>query len=312
MSPVHSIQPMSRLLGPNEVFVADSVMTAEEQSVFVRWADRKREGGRLLVNPVDSRLYMTPFRAAGGELTRLRRRGDSAIREEALDPLPDEFWEIRTRVVDLLGIHDLEDDPYKGSFLTLIAPGGKVPEHRDVRLRIDGEEFLVLRCNVLFNRPRQGGLPSISSREFDVCAGGMWAFYPTELAHSAAEVRGSECRGSLSFGFLVRPTDLWQRRFRITPGVELEFGEDESGGETRRALIVTQCERRRVIPIREHQARATRSIMSQAGDFSVQEAAQAVNEDPAEVWEVIRDLQSLNLLQSESSAHANRGKVLLL
>ena len=131
----------------------------------------------------------------------------------AVAPLPGAFWHIRARVVDLLGLHGLEEDHYQVAFLTYITEGGAVQEHRDDRVYVDGIEYLNLRCNVLFQRPGEGGYSVIAGAELDIPEGGMWAFCASELAHSAGRVRGPGPRGTLSFGFLVEAEKLLQRRF---------------------------------------------------------------------------------------------------
>jgi hypothetical protein len=307
-----------RLLGTNEIFIADSVVTAEEQAILVRWTEEQRQRGRLLVNPRDPEIHMTPFFSADGGLTRITKSGLGPdgierraqkgliwvpkIDEQFMDPVPEAFWTIRNRVKDLLGLGGLEEDYYKGSFLTCMSPGGRVHEHRDARVRVAEEERLILRCNVLFKRPQQGGMPVIGSQEIDICDRGMWAFYPTEFRHSTTVVRGPDSRGNLSFGFLVRPAYLWQRRFRIAPGavsVDLAVFAHNATIE------------RRVSPgLRERHLAVWQFVMSTTGDFSVDEAARTLEQDPSEISEALRDLQEWRLVQSLSSRRG-AGTVLL-
>lgn len=323
MSLGRTTDPRARLLGTTEVFVADSIVSPDEQAILIKWADQKCEQNRLLLNPRDSKIRQTPYRSADGELSRLTKGGIQkgrttkdvvwvpSVSEQVMDQLPDAFWKIRARVIDLLELGGLEEDHYKGSFLTYIAPGGKVHEHVDAKLTIAQEEFLILRCNVLFKRPVEGGLPVICSRELNVPDRGMWAFYPTELAHSATEVCGPVSRGSLSFGFLVRPLDLLRRRFRRPPGLQMRYEQSNSEGEIRHSLIVCQGETRYVVGVHTRQVDVVRFVASQTEDFTAEETAEAVLVNPSDACDVLRDLQRLNFVQSYSSMRSSVGKVLL-
>jgi len=314
----------SSLLGTNEVLVADNVVTVKEQATLLAWAEAQYRSGKLLCNPSDPGAYCTPFQSARGGLTFLTnvaaQRGSSAeqkpiwvpeVDEQGLDRIPEEFWHIRARVIDRLGLSELDEDHYKGSFLSYIAPGTGVHTHRDARLKIQQEERLILRCNVLFKRPQEGGLPAIESIEIDVPDRGMWAFFPTELVHSATPVRGSEFRGLLSFGFLVRFSDLWQRRFRITPSFELEYGLD-AGDLARRALL----EQLRTAPdaqvLSNDRINLLEFVLMSAGDFSVHEVAQSLRQQPSEISDALYDLQRSNIVESNSSKCLERGKVTVL
>lgn len=315
-------QSAARLLGTNEIFVADSIVTVDEQLSLVDWAEEKQRNGRLLTNPRDSEIYMTPFLSEDGGLTRFAQQGPTKqelegrqrgfvwipqVTEQFLDQPPESFWTIRSRVVDVLGLHGVQEDHYKGSFLSYIVPGGRVHEHRDARVKVEGDEFLILRCNVLFKKPQQGGMPIIGSQEIDISDRGMWAFFPTEFRHSTTVVHGTECRGTLSFGFLLHPEELWERRFRVTPQLHQQ---GHMGSPDR--LFHGIVERQHLpVSVRERQEVVWEFVASQTGDFSVREVAKALDESPSDVWQVLRDLQASRLIQSLSSASLSRGRVLL-
>lgn len=312
------------LLGTNEVLVAGEVVTVQEQAILLAWAERQYRAGRLLENPSDPGAYCTPFQSTRGGLTALTnlaaRRNMWAeqtlvwvpeVNEHRVDRLPDEFWSIRSRVVDRLGLATLEEDHYKGSFLSYIAPGTGVHTHRDARLTIDHEEFLILRCNVLFRRPDEGGQPIIGSTEFDVPDRGMWAFFPTELVHSATPVRGSQFRGLLSFGFLARPEDVWERRFRSTAGFEAEYGL-EPGSDTGHALIEALRQAPEAQSVDSERIDLLEFIVSSQKDFNVWEAARGVHRKPADICDAIHDLQRSGIVESRSSTCTKRGRVTVL
>jgi hypothetical protein len=316
-------QTVDRLLGPNEILIVEDIVTTEEQSVLVRWADSNLRAGRMLNNPRDPESYSTPYCSASDRaLTSLTKHYGSKqedqqklvwipkMSEDLVDPLPDQFWKIRTRVIQLLGLTDLAEDPYKGSFLNYIVPGGKVHQHRDDRLTLGEEEFAILRCNVLFKRPQEGGLPIISRREIDVPDRGMWAFYATELVHAASEVRGKEARGTLSFGFSIRLGRLWERRFRVAPvllpkSANIQACRPDSLFEQLRNHSC--CDQ-----IGSERLELLRIVLSEQKEFSLRQLAEDVRQNPSEVWEVLRLLQSLGFVQSESSVRIGREKILVV
>lgn len=311
---------LADMLGPNEVLTADSVVTPDEQAALARWIFAQRDAGKLIANPRDPGAYSTPFRSASGEITRLTRGGQGAgdtgqkliwVPEtgDVVDPLPDEFWRIRTRVIDRLGISGLEEDPYKGSFMSCIEPGTGVHSHRDDRLKLEAGERLILRCNVLFKGPEGGGMPVFEKNErIEVPDRGMWAFFATELMHAATPVLGSEPRGLLSYGFLVSSDDLLHRRFHLSPGAvpELAPGAEE---DTRCAFFDALARSARTAGVGEDRIALLGFAMRASGDFTLRDAAGALERLPRETWEILRDLQRTGVVESNSSARVDRGRV---
>jgi hypothetical protein len=323
MQPVRrSKKVASRLLGANEVLISESVVTPEEQSILIGWAQKLRKAGKLVNNPLDAGVYSTPFCSAQGGLTRLTREGGEReeqdqklvwvpmVNDELLEPFPEAFWRIRSRVVHLLGLQDFREDDYKGSFLSYIAPGGEIHRHRDARLKIGSEEFLILRCNVLFKKADAGGLPVFGDSEVPVPDRGMWAFFATELVHAATEVCGEGFRGLLSFGFLVRPSDLWQRRFRISRTGDLEYLASCSD-DTRGALFQELRRSPQMELVGSGRLDLLEFIVRSRADFSLEEAANSLRGDPSEIGEAIYDLQKSNLIESNSSTSFERGRVMV-
>ena len=233
-----------------------------------------------------------------------------AVDSAHADALPEEFWRIRLRMVELLGLDELEEDRYKGSFLSYIAPGAGIHRHRDAALTVGGEERLILRCNVLLKRPEVGGLPVVESREIDVPDRGMWGFYPTELFHSASLVGGSEYRGLLSFGFLVRPGDLWHRRFGVARAFAREFGLDDDPAARRAA--VDQLRRGAAEQgLGALQRDVLAFVLSSEDSFNVLHAAESIGWPPSDVLETLQGLQRADVVESRSSTSFSRGRVMV-
>jgi hypothetical protein len=314
-----------RLLGTNEIYVADLLITEREQAKLLGWVEERHRLGRLLENPRDPGAFSTPFRSSTGSLTRLTgieaQRGTACgeihpvwvpvIDDRAEDAMPDEVWDIRSRIVDLLGLAGLEEDDYKGSFLSYIAPGAGIHRHRDARLMIRGAERLILRCNILLKRPRQGGLPVVEATEIDVPDRGMWAFFPTELFHSATTVGGTEYRGLLSFGFLVRPADLWERRFRLAPEFEQAYGLD-AGLASRRALIGQFRGAAAAQGVGALQLDLLEYVLLSDGDVTVHDAARSLDRPPPQTLDALQSLQRAEVVESHSSLCPAGARVVVL
>jgi hypothetical protein len=281
-------------MGLNEVLVVTDVVTREEQGVLRSWAAAQRRADRLLQNPVDATSRSTPFFAAADRrrslLTRSGADGPAGASlvwvPEQLGPeeLPEEFWTIRVRVVRILGIEDLPDDPYKGSFLTSVGPGGDVHTHKDARLPIADDPMPLLRCNILVQRPVGGGMPVIAGKHIDVPDRGMWALHATELMHGATPVTGDVDRITLSFGFVVDPAPVWERPLRHAPDIDPAVLVGVRG------------------TLRDAGMGPERAVVHDAlldwKSFTVREIAEDLGLEPSAVWAEAHRLLRLGVLRS--------------
>lgn len=304
----------------NEVLVTESILNEQEQAALVTWAEQQHQTGRLNENPQDPGAFSTSFCSADGQLSRLTRergRETSAQKlawvpspKEQTAQLPDTFWQIRERVVNLLGLGSLQEDHYKGSFLSYIMPGSRVHQHRDDRIKVGSKEFLIFRCNVLFKKPLGGGLPAIGNKQIDVPERGMWAFFPTELVHSATEVKGGHFRGLLSFGFLLSPEEVWDQRYRLSRDFEAEYRLD-NGENSRRDLVELLSNSAEAADLNPLRVQVLQHIILGSGDFSISEVAGSLRCEPSTVARILRDLQGSKVIVSESSAQTARGSLLV-
>jgi hypothetical protein len=324
MNQKRCMESTGSLLGPNEVLVADEIVTPEEQAVLVAWAGEKAKGGRLLESPADPGGLLTHYQSATGALTRFTQHGPGHAGEDGQefvfvprvegqprDPLPDAFWQVRARVVEWLRVGMLDEDPYKGCFLSYTTAGGRIHQHLDAKVRVDGEECDILRCNVLFRRPATGGMPVIRAAQLDILDRGMWAFFPTELVHSATEVGGPAPRGTLSFGFLVRPNDLWQRRYRLAAAICAEYGLDDD--RSRRGHLIEQLRQAPAAAmLGSRRLELVEFIIRARGDFTVRAALDALGTPPSETGPALIELQRSGFVESISSGDAFRGNVMVL
>jgi hypothetical protein len=302
------------------VAVARDLIREEEQRELMVWAEDKHGCGRLLENPHDPGGYLTPYQSVRGVRSSFTQTArDSRNSEQQfvwipsgdapVDPLPQVFWTIRDRVIEWLRLSDVEEDYYKGSFLTYTQPGAAVHQHMDAKVVADGEACHVLRCNVLFRRPEGGGNPNIANTALEVPDRGAWAFYATAQVHSASVVEGSY-RGTLSFGFLIRPARLWGRRFQIPERVRLQLGLDQEAG--RRALMQQMREARSASAIAGDRLALVEFVTARKGPFDANDASAAVGLPPVELFPAILDLQRSGFVESLAGLAVSRGSVVIL
>jgi len=287
---------MKSLLGDNEVLVAQDVLTVDERSVLLGWLQERHNSGELIRNPKDPNVLSTPFRSADGSLTPLTCAKDDSVvwlpeqHERFSAAPPPLFWEIRTRVISILGIEAFADDPYKGSFLTYVLPGGQIHEHRDSRVSIAQRPFAILRCNVMLACTDDGAFPVIDGQQLEVPELAMWAFFPTELVHSTKMIEGIH-RATLSYGFIVDPIEFMKRPFRVRQSIKWPD-----------------------IPRDEHSpvADIVRFVSRQTDWFTTSEVARAAGQPPTLAADVLRELQRQRVIESSSSLVAANQNVVIL
>jgi hypothetical protein len=311
------------LLGPNEVLTFEGLVSEQERRDLAEWAQARYRAGQLRRNPQDPGAFSTEFCSASGLPTRpesLRaRRGTAAkplvwLPAEAATaaPLPAAALKIRERVVALLGLQDFDDDPYKGSFISVIEPGTGVHQHRDERLVMEGEDRPILRCNLFLQQPGAGGDPVFDGRlRLDLPEGGMWAFFPTELVHSATPVEGTAVRVLLSMGFLGYEAQWLQRRFTVDSKllVDLAVPRPAAGMAAGRSATTVPAG----LFDRMSQALVSAGVQEEclallryamvrgAGGFRLAEAGQELALQAPRLHEAAAQLQRGGILVSESS-----------
>jgi hypothetical protein len=222
----------------NQVVRAAEIVTEDEADELFAWAEEMRRSGNLVANPRDRTTLQTPYVSARTrQLTALsadRQERDDVIwvpQNDRFDPaeIPEAFWTVRDRSIKAVGAERLTEDPYKGNFLGLIGPGEGVHQHKDARIVIGGEQSLLIRCNVLFRRPDEGGLPVIAGQVLDVADRGMWAFFASEQVHAATPVAGAKLRGLLSFGLVIERERVGAACYQLKPEFRAYVDQQPSG-----------------------------------------------------------------------------------
>ena len=335
-APAQDLADGAALLGPNEVLTVQDLVSEKERRDLAEWAQARHRDGQLRQNPQDPGAYATEFSAASGQPTRpetLRARRGTAARplvwlpaETApAAPLPAAAWKIRARVVALLGLQRFDDDPYKGSFISVIESGTGVHQHRDERLVMDGEDRPILRCNLFLQRPSAGGDPVFDGRlRLDLPEGGMWAFFPTELVHAATPVQGTAARVLLSMGFLGHEANWLQRRFTIDPKwlpglaslppvAGCAVGSSGTAGAASAGVVDSVSQALLAAGVQEDCLALLRyAVIRGAGGFRLAEASLDLGLQAPRLHEVAAQLQRGGILVSESSLRPAGGRVWVL
>jgi hypothetical protein len=106
------------------------------------------------------------------------------------------------RIEGRFGLDGVPVDPELGWVISVIYHGGFVHTHKDDRLYHD-RPLKHLRCNVVVSKPDGGGVPVIGKRPVPLIERGGWAFFASEVEHSAFPVNGSKPRIIYQFGYSV-------------------------------------------------------------------------------------------------------------
>lgn len=110
--------------------------------------------------------------------------------------------ELAIRIEERFGLKGTPVDPELGWVISVIYHGGFVHPHKDDRLYRD-RPVKHLRCNVVISKPETGGTPIIARHPVPLIEGGGWAFFASEVEHSAFPVSGSKPRVIYQFGYAV-------------------------------------------------------------------------------------------------------------
>jgi len=151
-------------------------ITEEEVAAIKKWDDYCWENKAIPVNPTSHSLD---------------RCSESVYK---LSP-PDEWFNIRDRVISCIGGESLIEDTFIGFRLMHHLKGAEVFEHIDPT--DEGKD--VLRVNIMIRKPISGGNPFISGVEYEVQPGDLWAFIGNKMEHGCTKSLSD--RTILSFGF---------------------------------------------------------------------------------------------------------------
>lgn len=92
-----------------------------------------------------------------------------------------------------------------GNFLGVNGPGAFVHSHVD-RLGPNGEWHV--RLNFLLQKPIEGGMPLIDSRELSIKENHCWVNFASKYTHSSTPVKGNISRVVLSLGSFIEQNHI--------------------------------------------------------------------------------------------------------
>jgi len=115
--------------------------------------------------------------------------------------------EVAARLEARFGLAGMPVDPELGWVISVIYHGGFVHPHTDARL-YGGKPLKHLRCNVVVAKPEGGGTPVIGKKPVPLIERGGWAFFASEVEHSAFPVNGARPRIIYQFGYSV--PEAWE------------------------------------------------------------------------------------------------------
>jgi hypothetical protein len=169
-----------QLPGLTEVALARELITPEEHAVLETWADDQFTGGYLMPNSEGKRRYYKRY-------------------DESCSEVPDLFWQVRRRAVEMFSVTDFEDEPGYKCFLGCNTEGGFVHRHTDP----SPPEKHHVRMNLMISKPLVGGEPVIDGKLVEVKERDLWCFFPTVMPHETTPVVGNRRRMVISIGILV-------------------------------------------------------------------------------------------------------------
>lgn len=181
---------------PDELYVFKGLIDSSEQEILYRWACQQEQNGTLKTSQTKSGVFYATH--------------------ESLTHIPELFWNVRERVVEVLELEEgkyMEETQYK-CMLTCVYPGGAVHSHRDHT----GQGHWHLRANVVISNSEQGGLPIVEYQTVEVEERDMWVFSPSHCVHWSQLVKGDRKRFACSYGFLVKTKTLYPQAARVYQG----------------------------------------------------------------------------------------------
>ena len=152
-------------------------ITAKEQNVLLQFADSVRN---LLKGNGPGRYFQDHI--------------------EQKYSLPQEYKDVKHRIIDTEDLKDFILDPQFGDFISFNETSGAIHEHKDNNER----GFIHTRYNLLLSVPESGGNPIYDGEVINVEERMLWRCEAGLYNHASLPVIGSKPRINISFGFQVR------------------------------------------------------------------------------------------------------------
>ena len=115
--------------------------------------------------------------------------------------IPELFWELKNKVIELEGIEEVLEAPGNGDWVGITGTESRVEPHTDW----NGHDpnYYTRRYNLLVTLPPDGGQPLYGGRVLPVKEKMLWRCDAGLVEHSSIPNKGNRLRVNISFGFSI-------------------------------------------------------------------------------------------------------------
>jgi hypothetical protein len=124
--------------------------------------------------------------------------------------IPDLFWELKNRIVELEGIEEVLEAPGNGDWVGITGNNSRVEPHTDWNGR--NPNYYTRRYNLLVTLPQDGGQPVYGGKVLPVKEKMLWICDAGLIKHASLPNKGDRLRVNISFGFSLKKEvkKLWK------------------------------------------------------------------------------------------------------
>ena len=157
-------------------------ISKEEQDDLVQWTMNNKNNPKL-------------FKDANMEGNRITTRYSEDF------SFPDITYKIQKRIISKLKLKDFKLPKYHhGIVASYAGDNDTVYEHLDPQWYPPHE---TLHCNLMLQKPFEGGKPFIDKTNIDLDERDLWCYYVSKTPHGSSRIKGSRPRLMYVFGFSI-------------------------------------------------------------------------------------------------------------
>lgn len=157
-------------------------ISKEEQDELIQW---------IMNNKDDSNLFKDA-RMRGNRITTRYSNNFS---------FPDIVFEIQKRIISKLKFNDYKLPKFHhGIVASYAGENDTVFEHLDPQWH---PPYETLHCNLMLQKPYEGGKPIINKVNIDLDERDLWCYYVSKTPHGSSEIIGNRPRLMYVFGFCI-------------------------------------------------------------------------------------------------------------
>ena len=124
---------------------------------------------------------------------------------------PEVAYKIQRRIIDQLKFKDFKLPKYHhGIVASYAGENDAIHKHRDPQWY---PPYETLHCNLMLQKPIEGGKPIINKTDIDLNERDLWCYYVSKVPHGSSKVIGTRPRLMYVFGFCVE-YDLFSTKNR--------------------------------------------------------------------------------------------------